>query len=154
MVASLVLLLVYQLVGEVTVRFFDLDLPGPVLGMALLLFTLMARRRVSLALANTTRGLLDNLGLLFVPAGAGLISQAGRIQGHWLGLIATVVLSTLLTLVVTGWTMKLMMRWTGTLPPAAEDGAAGAGATAAAGPAPASPAVPASAPAPADGDRA
>ena len=93
MVASLVLLLVYQLLGEVTVRFFNLDLPGPVLGMALLLVTLMARRRISLPFANTTRGLLDNLGLLYVPAGAGLISQIDRISGHWLALIATVLIS-------------------------------------------------------------
>jgi len=117
MVASLVLLLVYQLLGEVTVRFFNLDLPGPVLGMALLLVTLMARRRISLPFANTTRGLLDNLGLLYVPAGAGLISQIDRISGHWLALIATVLISTVLTLVVTAWTMKLMMKWTGKLPP-------------------------------------
>ncbi|WP_051378825.1 CidA/LrgA family protein [Derxia gummosa] len=123
MVASLVVLLVYQLVGEVTVRFFGLDLPGPVLGMALLLLTLMARRRLSVPFANTTRGLLDHLGLLYVPAGAGLISQIDRLQGHWLGLIATVVISTVLTLVVCGWTMQLMMRWTGT----AEDGGSVAG---------------------------
>ncbi|MEP1581660.1 MAG: CidA/LrgA family protein, partial [Marinobacter sp.] len=37
---GITLLLVYQLVGEVTVRLLSLPIPGPVLGMVMLFLTL------------------------------------------------------------------------------------------------------------------
>ena len=47
--------------------------------------------------------LLRHLSLLFVPAGVGIVVAAASGKGHWLAIIASLVVSTLLTLAVTGY---------------------------------------------------
>ena len=73
------LLLLYQLIGELIVRAFALPIPGPVIGMALLFLTLLARGRVGEELRNGTSALLQHLSLLFIPAGAGVMLHLQRI---------------------------------------------------------------------------
>jgi putative effector of murein hydrolase LrgA (UPF0299 family) len=72
MIASLSLILICQLIGEIFVRGFALPMPGPVVGLLLLL--LLARDRFApLArgplqgggVETARRGLLANLSLLF-----------------------------------------------------------------------------------------
>ena len=67
MIAALANLLVFQLVGEAVVVALHAPVPGPVVGMALLLLTLMARPAWLAALMPTAQGLLQHLSLLFVP---------------------------------------------------------------------------------------
>src|SRR6266404_2872545 len=76
MIASLSLILVCQLAGEVIVRGLGLPMPGPVVGLLFLLLLLLARDRfVALArgplqqdgVENASRGLLAHLSLLFCP---------------------------------------------------------------------------------------
>ena len=76
MIASLSLILLCQLAGEVIVRGFALPVPGPVVGLMLLLLLLLARDRFApLArgplqgggVETASRGLLANLSLLFIP---------------------------------------------------------------------------------------
>ncbi|HEY5789725.1 MAG TPA: CidA/LrgA family protein [Gammaproteobacteria bacterium] len=100
------LLLAYQLVGEVLAVGVGVPIPGPVIGMLLLLLTLVLRRGAAApdAAADT---LLSHLSLLFVPAGVGVMVHAARLQGEWLPIVAALVVSTLVTLVVTA----LVLRW-------------------------------------------
>jgi holin-like protein len=95
---GITLLLVYQLVGEVGVRFLGLPLPGPVLGMLLLFLTLLLRRGPGTGLENVSGGLLAHLSLLFVPAGVGLMVHWDRLVAEWLPIAAALLLSTLLTM--------------------------------------------------------
>ena len=55
MIAALATLLVFQLVGEAVVVALHAPVPGPVVGMALLLLTLMARPAWLAALMPTAR---------------------------------------------------------------------------------------------------
>ena len=72
MTAALALLLAFQLAGEALRVALHLPVPGPVIGMALLLVYLIIRPEgPSTELRNTAGGLLQNLSLLFVPAGTG-----------------------------------------------------------------------------------
>jgi len=85
MIASLSLILLCQLAGEVIVRGLGLPMPGPVVGLLFLLLLLLARDRFA-ALArgplqqdgveNASRGLLAHLSLLFVPAGVGVVQNS------------------------------------------------------------------------------
>lgn len=79
MLPALTALLTLQLAGEVLVRMLGLPIPGPVLGMALLLALLMARPAWRDALQPTTQGLLQHLSLLFVPAGVGVVQHLQRL---------------------------------------------------------------------------
>ena len=101
----LALLLACQLAGEVVTRAANLPVPGPVLGMLFLLLGLLALRRVPNSLERTSRGLLDNLSLLFVPAGVGVIQHLDILRAQWLPIIASIVGSTVLAMLVAAGAM-------------------------------------------------
>ncbi len=101
----LALLLTCQLAGEVITRAANLPVPGPVLGMVLLLLGLLVLRRVPLPLERTSRGLLENLSLLFVPAGVGVIQHLDILRAQWLPIAAAIVGSTILAMLVTAGAM-------------------------------------------------
>ena len=112
MLGALTLLLACQLAGETLQRLLDLPLPGPVIGLVLLLGLLAIRREVWPALATTARGLLQHLTLLYVPAGVGLMVHLERLSADWLPLLAALVGSTLLTLLVTVFVFRGVSRLT------------------------------------------
>ncbi len=110
MLEMIAVLLLFQLVGEALAVAFALPLPGPVIGMALLFLALLLWGELPDALDRVTRGLLENLSLLFVPAGVGVMTHLGLLDRQWLPLTIALVVSTLLTLAVTGWTMQWLVR--------------------------------------------
>ncbi|WP_142848329.1 CidA/LrgA family protein [Telmatospirillum sp. J64-1] len=107
MIGYITLLLVCQLAGEVLARLLGLPLPGPVLGMVILFVGLMLRGHVPEGLDGTARGLLNNLSLLFVPAGVGVMLHLPLVMREWLPLSAALIGSTVITIAVTA----LIMRW-------------------------------------------
>ena len=106
MINALTLLFVCQLAGEVIVHALGLTFPGPVLGMALIFGGLMVVGRSGPALDGAADTLLRNLSLLFVPAAVGVVQQAGLIAANWLAISAALIVSTVLTLVVTVYTVR------------------------------------------------
>ncbi|MDG6774658.1 CidA/LrgA family protein [Thiomicrorhabdus sp. ZW0627] len=104
------ILLVYQLVGELTVREFDWPVPGPVIGMLLLLVTLLIKRPIAEQLVKPTEMLLSHFSLLFIPAGVGLMIHLTRLRDEWLAITVALLVSTVLGLLVTAWTMMLMTK--------------------------------------------
>jgi putative effector of murein hydrolase LrgA (UPF0299 family) len=97
MIASLSLILLCQLAGEVIVRGLGLPMPGPVVGLLFLLLLLLARDRfVALArgplqqdgVENASRGLLAHLSLLFVPAGVGVVQKLDLVAEHGIAVAA------------------------------------------------------------------
>lgn len=100
-------LFVFQLLGELLVRASGLLVPGPVLGMALLLAFLLYRKGVAAPIRETSEGLLRYLPLLFVPAGVGLINHGLLLKQDFLVIAVTLIVSTALTLVVT----VLVLQW-------------------------------------------
>ncbi len=110
MLAALSLLLVCQLCGEVLVRWLALPVPGPVAGMLLLFLLLALRHGPDEELRSTSQNLLKHLSLLFVPAGTGILLHLGRVGEQWLALLLSLLVSTVLTLLVTAWVMRLCTR--------------------------------------------
>lgn len=109
MLEALAILLLYQLIGESIVVVLGLPLPGPVIGMVLLFLSLTISRKIPKSLENVTKGLLENLSLLFVPAGVGIITHLGLLKAQWAPITVSLAVSTLLTLAVTGWTMQWLV---------------------------------------------
>ena len=112
MIRAFGILLVCQLAGEVAVGLTGMPVPGPVVGLALLLGVLLVRGRVGTELSSTAQGLLRHLSLLFVPAGVGFIAHVDRLGGDLPALAVGVVVSTLLTLAVTAGVFLLVARLT------------------------------------------
>lgn len=101
MLNALTLLVSCQFAGEIAARGLGLPIPGPVVGLLLLLVYLLVRGGPSEPLRATATGLLANLGLLFVPAGVGVVQYLGLIGEYGVALAVALVGSTLLTLLAT-----------------------------------------------------
>lgn len=111
MLNALTLLVSCQLIGEIVSQGIGLPIPGPVLGLLLLLAGLMVRERLVRKgpgndLKAAAQGLLGHLGLLFVPAGVGVVTQLDVLGRNWLPIAVSVLVSTALGLAIAGWVMQ------------------------------------------------
>lgn len=109
MIASIAALLVLQLIGTIIIRFTGLPFPGPVVGMLLLFAYLLWRGATPTAFEATTRALLRNLALLFVPAGVGVVTYLKAVADQWVALSITLIASAVIAIVVTGIVLHLLM---------------------------------------------
>ncbi len=110
MLIGLLILLLCQLLGEWLVLALALPVPGPVMGMVLMLAGLIVMRRVPEVIRLPSEGLLRHLALLFVPAGVGLTVHAELIAKEWLVIMAALVISTVITILVTALVLKRLTR--------------------------------------------
>ena len=93
-------LLVFQSIGEVLSRGFSLPLPGPVLGLMLLLPALrfdVVREPVG----ECANFLLSHLSLLFIPVGVGVMTHLALLTQYGGRMLFVIVLSTWIGLAVT-----------------------------------------------------
>ena len=110
MIPALCVLLSLQLIGEVVTRGLGLPLPGPVLGLLLLVAGCALRPSLAQMLRPVTSTILGNLSLFFVPAGVGVVA-------HLQGVAWPVYLLLALTLAALG-TVRLIP----SIPPPARGG--------------------------------
>ncbi|ACI98288.1 CidA/LrgA family protein [Rhodospirillum centenum] len=127
MVSAIAVLLTCQLAGELAAHALGLPVPGPVLGTLLLFAWLLRRHGPDPALEGLAKGLLGNLSLLFVPAGVGIMLHASRIGAEWPAILGALLVSTVLTLAVTGAVFRLLAGRGEDPAPAADDRGSGAG---------------------------
>ncbi|MCJ8055920.1 CidA/LrgA family protein [Shinella curvata] len=119
MLVGITILLVFQLIGEVAAYFLGGFVPGPVIGMAMIAVVLKLTGGVKTLepahqrTLETSRSILANLGILFVPAGVGIIQHLDLIRDRGFALLAIVLLSTVITLTVTVWVFILVKRLSG-----------------------------------------
>jgi holin-like protein len=126
MLEALATLLAFQLLGEAIAHLSGWPVPGPVIGMALLFAAWPVLRRLQQRLAGVADVLLANFGLLFVPAGVGVMLHAGLLADWWAPLLLGVVASTAATMALTALLFGWLRRRQGPGgPPAAADGVAG-----------------------------
>jgi holin-like protein len=104
-------LLACQLAGEVAARALHLPVPGPVIGMVLLFLVLLLRGKEAPAeLGATADALLGNLGLLFVPAGVGVVVYLPLLARDWAPLALAVLAGTLAAIAATGRIAQALLR--------------------------------------------
>ena len=99
-------LLVFQSVGELLSRGFSLPLPGPVVGLVLMLVglrTAVVREQVS----ECAGFLLSHLSLLFVPVGVGVMTHLALLSQYGGRMLFVIVLSTWIGLAAT----VLVLQW-------------------------------------------
>lgn len=93
MVRALTVLICAQFIGEAIARGVNLPIPGPVIGLLLLLGWLSWRGGPDEELRVTANGLLRHLGLLFVPAGVGVVTQLDVLRQNALAVAAALLIS-------------------------------------------------------------
>ncbi|MDO5532395.1 CidA/LrgA family protein [Sutterella sp.] len=108
MLASIAIVLGYQIVGELISRLTGIPVPGPVIGMTLLLLSFFVKDDLVEKVIPSANALLANLSLLFVPAGVGIIRHGQRFMNEGVGIMIALIASTIIAMLVTGWTIMLV----------------------------------------------
>jgi len=109
-IPALATLLVFQLLGEALVFASGMPVPGPVVGLALLLCALVLRPSLVSGLKPTTQTMLQHLSLLFVPAGVGVMLHLQRLGDEALAIGVALVVSTWIGLASAALTMAWLIR--------------------------------------------
>jgi putative effector of murein hydrolase LrgA (UPF0299 family) len=98
MIFGLVQILLFQSLGELVSKFLLPTLPGPVLGLMLLVLWLVIRHEVNSELAMVADAFSQYLGLLFVPAAVGVVLFLPQLKANALAIISALIGSVILTI--------------------------------------------------------
>ncbi|MEI6182342.1 MAG: CidA/LrgA family protein [Polynucleobacter sp.] len=98
MLSGLVQILLFQSIGELVSKFLLPTLPGPVIGLVLLVLWLVLRKGINTELALVADGFSQYLGLLFVPAAVGVVLFLPQLQANALAIMSALVGSVILTI--------------------------------------------------------
>jgi putative effector of murein hydrolase LrgA (UPF0299 family) len=102
-------LVLFQLVGTALNHLFLSILPGPIIGLVLLMAYLMIRGEVSEPISLAASSLLRYLPLLLVPPAVGVMVYAGQIADDFWAIVGSLVLSLLISLTFAGWLMQKLI---------------------------------------------
>jgi len=114
MLRAIFIIFFFQLVGEAVKKLFEINIPGPVIGLTLLLLTLIILRRFKKGkikdlkddVTNTGNYILSYLSLLFVPIGVGVVMHLAFLEKNLINVIFIIFLSTVLTIGFTAYVME------------------------------------------------
>jgi holin-like protein len=96
------------LISEFLSGFFNLPLPGSILGMVIL-FVLLCTKIIKLEQVSTVSNFfLDHLAFFFIPAGVGLISAVDVIKDILPQLLIICIVTTIITMAVTGRLVQML----------------------------------------------
>src|ERR1700730_17933391 len=98
---TIFLIIVLQLIGEGIVQVSGLPVPGAIIGLVLLYVILVLRGEIPDEMSRTSGFLLQNLGVLFVPAGVGVIAYLPMIATQWWSILLVLLVSVCMTIGIT-----------------------------------------------------
>ena len=108
MLYAIFFIFLLQLVGEFLQKYFVLAIPGPVIGLLLMLVALLLQRGsrdsdtdFGQKVINTSNHLLQYLSLLFVPIGVGVVMHLQLLESQLVKVLGVIIIGTLLTIIVT-----------------------------------------------------
>lgn len=110
MIEGLVGILLFQGLGELVSRFLLPLIPGPVIGLVLLLSYLAVRKAVPPSIDQVASALVQHLGLLFVPAAVGVVLFWPQLRSHALAVTVALLVSVVLTIAVPALILRLIAR--------------------------------------------
>lgn len=105
---SLLLLLVF--IGELLNKVFKIPVPGNIIGMILLLVALLTGIIKLHQIEEISKFLLDHLSFFFIPAGVGLLSVTGILQGSWHFILFICIFTTILVMSTTALVVQFLRR--------------------------------------------
>jgi holin-like protein len=118
MLNSIFLILFFQLSGEFIKKFFEISIPGPVVGLFLLLTILLFIKKshykipvdFEINLINSSENLLNYLPLLFIPVGVGVVMHLSLLEENVVPVMLVIIIGTLLTLALTAFVMDKLLK--------------------------------------------
>ena len=113
MLRSLFIIFFYQLLGETIQKIFEINIPGPVIGLILLLLSfiifskkLTQSKKIIKEISVTSNQIINYLSLLFVPIGVGVVMHIDYLGDNLFKIFSIIIIGTLATLVFTAFVME------------------------------------------------
>tara|TARA_B110000967_G_scaffold71227_1_gene73709 strand:- start:139 stop:519 length:381 start_codon:yes stop_codon:yes gene_type:complete len=113
MLKSLFIIFFYQLLGEAIQKIFEINIPGPVIGLILLLLSfiifskkLTHSKKIIKEISVTSNQIINYLSLLFVPIGVGVVMHINYLGDNLFKIFSIIIIGTLATLVFTAFVME------------------------------------------------
>ena len=113
MLRSLFIIFFYQLLGEAIQKIFEINIPGPVIGLILLLLSfifffkrLNQSKKMIKEISVTSNKIINYLSLLFVPIGVGVVMHINYLGDNLFKIFSIITIGTLATLVFTAFVME------------------------------------------------
>ena len=113
MLKSLFIIFFYQLLGEAIQKIFEINIPGPVIGLILLLLSfiiffkkLTHSKKIIKEISLTSNQIINYLSLLFVPIGVGVVMHINYLGDNLFKIFSIITIGTLATLVFTAFVME------------------------------------------------
>ena len=118
MLETLFIIFMFQLVGEAAQKVSGLPVPGPVIGLILMLSFLLFTKNNKTAHLETLRSqliltsetLIKYLSLLFVPIGVGVVMHLQLLESQLIKVLAILLIGTISTIVFTAFIFLRLSR--------------------------------------------
>lgn len=114
MLKSIFIIFLFQLIGESAQKYFELTIPGPVIGLILLLMSFILLKnnknlfvnKVKNEISSTAIHISNYLSLLFVPIGVGVVMHLSYLEKNYIEVLGVIFFSTILTIGFTALVME------------------------------------------------
>lgn len=109
MILQCAVLFAFLALGELTVWLTGVPVPSSIIGMLFLAASLKAGW-VRLESVDKVADFGQKSGILFVPAGVGVMRCFGIIRDQWIPIVGATIISTFIIIAVTGWIHQFIRR--------------------------------------------
>ena len=114
MLKSIFIIFLFQLIGESVQKYFELTIPGPVIGLILLLISFILLKnsknifvnKAKNEIVSTATHISNYLSLLFVPIGVGVVMHLSYLEKNYIEVLGVIFFSTILTISFTALVME------------------------------------------------
>ena len=118
MLNSVFLIFLFQLIGELVQKVLELNIPGPVIGLILLLTSLLLSKKydhqliknLKINLIKSAENFVHYIPLFFLPVGVGVVMHLSFLEGSLVKVLFIIVFGTLITLAITGLLMEKLLK--------------------------------------------
>ena len=108
MIKGIFFILLFYFIGECLSYLIGGFIPGSILGMLLLFFSLYLKLINPDSVGSVATAFTKNMAVFFIPAGAGLLTSIGVLSKFWTSIIVVCSVSTVLVIAVVGLVQQKM----------------------------------------------
>lgn len=111
MIYGLFILSLFYVIGHLLSSITGQLIPGSVIGMTLLFFSLIFRIVNPEKIKKTAQALTSNMALFFVPVGVGIMASFNLIADNLIAILIASLLSTLAVIISVAYAQQNFERW-------------------------------------------
>lgn len=104
------IILIAYFLGIIVQLVFNLPIPGTVLGLIFLFLALYSGIIKTEMIEDICEILLSHMSFLFIPAGVGLMTSFGMLEGKVIPFSVIIIISTIVVWIVTAYVVKFLRK--------------------------------------------